>query len=232
MKSFLSQFSRSDFLAVLPPGFYVFVVIYSCAALEFIEPSKDRTIFKVIKLLANQIQHNPIYLIFILFACYMLGSIFRAFPVVWAERSIPPFHANFPDIDIMKNVIDTLNNNKETTKHDVSKMPLLKDNGEFPMHVFNYWKDVLCINSIDGFEYYLTFETRVRLFSGIIWAAWSGVLGGLYVILKEGDNGLDVGLPILLLSLVLLVAFGSNFRRVRRQESRALLLIYSAYLNR
>ena len=76
MKSFLGQFSRSDFFAVLPPGFYVFVVAYSCAALEFIESSKERTILKVIELLANHIQQQPIFFIFILFACYMLGSIF------------------------------------------------------------------------------------------------------------------------------------------------------------
>jgi hypothetical protein len=230
MKSFLGQFSRSDFFAVLPPGFYIFVVVYSCAALDFIESSKDRTIWKVIESLTDQIQQRPLFLIFILFACYMLGSIFRALPVYWAERSIPPFRADFPYPEILKEVMEVLNMNNDATKHDISKMPSLKDG--VPMHVFNYWKDVLCVNSIEGFEYYQTFEIRVRFFSGIIWASWSGIFGGLYVMLREGDFIHNVGLPVLSLSLILLITFGSNFRRVRRQESRALLLIYSAYLQK
>lgn len=232
MKNFLGQFNRSDFFAVLPPGFYIFVVIYSCAALDFMAPSKELTILIIIEALTNQVQQQPIYLIFILFACYMLGSIFRALPVVWAERSIPPFRTSFPDIDILKEVMETLNKNKDATKHDISKMPSLEDINELPMHVFNYWKDVLCVNSSEGFEYYQTFETRVRLFSGIIWASWSGIFGGLYVMLKEGAFIHNIGLPLLSLSLILLTTFGSNFRRVRRQESRALLLIYSAYLQK
>ncbi|RLJ21206.1 hypothetical protein DJ031_03695 [bacterium endosymbiont of Escarpia laminata] len=230
MKSFLGQFSRSDFFAVLPLGFYIFMVVYSCAALEFIEPSNERTIIKVIQSLAIHIQQQPIFLIFILFACYMLGSIFRALLVYWAERSIPPFRANFPYPETLTEVIDTLNKHHDATKHDVSKMPSLK-NG-VPMHVFNYWKDVLCVNSIEGFEYYQTFETRVRLFTGIIWASWSGILGGIYIVLMEGDFSHKIGLPLFLLSLILLITFGSNLRRVRRQESRVLLFMYSAYLQK
>ena len=100
------------------------------------------------------------------------------------------------------------------------------------MHVFNYWKDILCVNSIEGFIYYQTFETRVRLFAGYYWASWSGIIGGCYIMLKEQTISHDIGFPLFLISLVLIITFGSNFRRVRRQEARALLLIYSAYMQK
>ncbi len=230
MKNILSQFSRGEFFSVLPPGFYIFLVTYSCAALDVIEKPQEQTVLKIFQTLANQIYKQPVFLIFILFACYMLGSIFRALPVYWAEKSIPPFSTDFPYPTVLNEVIEVLNNNHDLTKHDKSKMPSLKDG--VPMHVYNYWKDILCVSSSEGFQYYQTFETRARLFSGIIWASWSGILGGLYMILREREISHSVGLPILLISLILLATFGSNFRRVRRQESRALLLIYSAYLQK
>ncbi len=230
MKNILGQFSRGEFFSVLPPGFYIFLVTYSCTALELIENPQEQTTLKIFQTLSKQIFEQPVFLIFILFACYMLGSIFRALPVYWAEKSVRPFSTDFPYPEILKKVVDELNEHHNITKHDISKMPSLKD--EVPMNVYNYWKDVLCVNSSEGFQYYQTFETRARLFSGIIWASWSGILGGFYIIARDQEISHSVGLPILLISLILLITFGSNFRRVRRQESRALLLIYSAYLQK
>ena len=230
MKNILGQFSRGEFFSVLPPGFYIFIVTYSCVVLDLIEKPKEQTVLKIFQSLSNHIYQQPVFLIFILFACYMLGSVFRALPVDWAEKSIPPFSTDFPYPVVLKEVMEILNNNQNVTKHDISKMPFLKDG--VPMHVYNYWKDVLCVNSSEEFQYYQTFETRARLFSGIIWASWSGILGGLYIILREREITSGVGLPILLISLLLLITFGSNFRRVRRQESQALLLIFSAYLQK
>ena len=230
MNNILGQFSRGEFFSVIPSGFYIFLVTYSCVAFDLIEKPKEQTVLKIFQSLSNHIYQQPVSLIFILFACYMLGSVFRTLPVYWAEKSIPPFSTDFPSPVVLKEVMETLNNNQNITKHDISKMPSIKDG--VPRHVYNYWKDVLCVNSSEGFQYYQTFETRVRLFSGIIWASWSGILGGLYIILREREITSSVGLPILLISLVLLITFGSNFSRVRRQESRALLLIFSAYLQK
>ena len=230
MKDILGQFSRSDFFAVLPPGFYIFVVIYSCMSLDFITPSNGVPILQVIETLANQIKEQPIYLIFVLFSCYMLGSLCRALPVSWAERSFPPFKAGFLDNGTLKDVVDTINSDQPAIKHDIAKMPKLGD--KVDTHVFNFWKDILCVNSIEGFSYYQTFETRVRFFSGIIWASWLGILGGLTVMWRECDCASDIGLAILILSLIMLIAFGSNLRRIRREESKALLLLYSAYLQK
>jgi hypothetical protein len=64
-------------------------------------------------------------------------------------------------------VVTALNNNAAATKHDPTKMPDVSLG--VPMHVLNYWKDTLCVNSAEGFEYFKTFETRVPLFAEMIW---------------------------------------------------------------
>jgi hypothetical protein len=228
MKDVLSQFSKSEFFSVLPPGFYIFVIIYSCLVLDLGGTTSPKSLFDVFDLLANLIYQQPAYIIFILFASYMLGSIFRALPVRWAEKSIPPFNVGFPYSNFLHEVLGTLNDNIDATKHIESKLPHWK--GNLSDHVFNYWKDALCVNSIEGFEYYQTFETRVRFFCGMIWASWFGIIGSLYIIIRLSDITHNIGLPLFLLSLILIITFGSNFRRVRKQEAKALLLIFSAYL--
>lgn len=236
MRDFLGQFSKSDFFSVLPAGLYIFIVIYSCFPLIFNlifgGISSPASLVDIFDSLATLINQQPAYIFFILFACYMLGSIFRAFPVRWAESSVPPWKkSEFPYPDILREVIDTLKKYSDATKHTESKLPHLED--ELPMHVFNYWKDALCVNSIEGFDYYQTFETRVRFFCGMIWASWVGITLSVITIIcyiRSPNIVLTIGLPLLVLSVVLILAYGLNFRRVRRQEARALLLIYSAYL--
>ena len=124
MNNILNKFSKGEFFSVLPPGFYIFIVVYSSVMTNLGDSTKDKTLWDIFELLAKQVHQQPIFIIFILFACYMLGSIFRALPVWWAERSIPPFHSKFPYSDILKEVIDTLNSNTDATKHRKSIMPV------------------------------------------------------------------------------------------------------------
>ena len=53
-------------------------------------------------------------------------------------------------------MVDTLNRNLSAACHDPSKVPDVSRG--LPMHVFNYWKDVLCVKSTAGFEDYQTFR--------------------------------------------------------------------------
>lgn len=228
--SLIGQFTKSDFLSVLPPGFYIFTTVYSCYVVNFQYFSPAESLWTIIDSLANQLRQQPVMLIFLLFACYLLGSVFRALPVYWVEKTIPPFHAGFPYPNVLTEVVEILNKNDSATKHDRTKTPDLS--GGIPMHVFNYWKDVLCLNTTEGFEYYQTFEIRVRLFAGIIWAGWTGILGSLYIVLHSGHFSHPVGAPLFVLSSILIATFGTNFRRVRRQEARSLALIYIAYLQK
>ncbi len=224
-KSMIGQFHKSEFFAVLPPGFFAFTVLYSCVAVDF---SSDPSLWSVLDALASKLQQSPVLLIFLLVGCYLLGSVFRALPVNWIEKSIPPFRVEFPYPQLLKEMVDILSSHGRVTRHDHSKVPDLSMG--LPMDVFNYWKDVLCVNSTEGFEYYQSFETRVRLFAGINWAAWVGVIGSLSIVARSGSISNRVAVSLLFLSLVLLATFASNFRRARRQEARALTLIFIAYL--
>ena len=98
-----------------------------------------------------------------------------------------------------------------------------------PMFVFNYWKDFVCISSPEGFEFYQTFETRSRMFAGMIFAGLVGILGSLLIIYLTRNYSCEVGLTLFLFSLALYITFGANFRRVRTQEAQVLLMIYLAY---
>lgn len=229
-KKIVNQFTRTEFFSVLPTGFYVFVVIYSCVIVESPPGKPMESLWSVLSLLALQLQKQPILLIFLLFACYLLGSIFRALPVRWAENTIPPFKVLFPYPSVIKDVLETLNNHAALTMHDKKNIPNVSEN--VPMDVFNYWKDALCVNTIDGFEYYQSFETRARFFAGIIWGAWSGMLASIYIFVRSANMAQGVGMPLFAISFILIMTFGANFRRVRRQEVRALLLIYTAFLQK
>jgi len=56
------------------------------------------------------------------------------------------------------------------------------------------------------------------------------MLTSLYTIIRSRDFLHPTAAPLLALSITLFLAFGSNFRRVRRQEARALLMIFAAVL--
>jgi hypothetical protein len=229
-KTVVGHFSKSEFFSVLPPGFYIFMVIYSCYIVKCNVHSSHQSLFNIIISLAQKINSNFTLLLFILFASYLLGSISRALPVRWAEHSFPRFHCKFPYPDRLNEVLNTLQVYGFSTKLNLKKIIDLSQG--VPMHLFNYWKDFICIVTPEGFEFYQTFETRSRFFAGIIWAALFGIIGGLYIIIITWNNRHGVGLPLLILSFILYITFGANFRRVRAQEAQALLMIYLAYFHK
>jgi len=92
------------------------------------------------------------------------------------------------------------------------------------MYVFNYWKDALCVNSTEGFIYYQTFEIQVRLFAGMIWAAWCGFLISICIVYFSYRTALELGS----ISLIVLVVFGYNFHKLRLQEAMALMLLFTS----
>jgi hypothetical protein len=224
--SIFTKISKRDFFILLPPGFYIFMVANIC----FIATTEPQTLNELFWRLSDHVKKEPALLIFVLFACYLIGNIIRAIPVHLAERSIPPFANRFPFCKHLKEVAKSLTDLAEASNLTPEKMPDIS-NG-ISREVYLYWMKVLCINSADGFEYIQTFETRVRLFAGMIWASWIGLICGTYTLLIALHTYPYAGIGVLLASMSMLLTFGVNFRRVRKQESEALFLTYTALLQK
>ena len=225
--TFASRVSGSDFFAILTPGFYIFIAIYALTLSFGSFQSKDSSLWEVIFNLSLHIQESPSILIFIFFGAYLFGSIFRTLPVNYAEKIIPPFTTSFPYPEKLTKLINILKDHHDGAQIDPELLP--KFGNELPLEIFNYWRYVICINSKEGFEFYRSFETRVRFFTGIIWASVTGVIFGGLIIIKTHYFFHPSGFPLLLLSLIIFFTFGLNFRRVRRHEARALLTIFCAF---
>lgn len=220
----VSQVNKSDLFAVFPPGFVIFTFVYAVYRTD----RQTASLWVVLQGLADQLQQRPAWIVFVLFAAYLLGNLVRTIPVAFAERMLPPFTDEFPYPEVLRKVRDTLAANAEAACLDTKHLPNLEKG--VPLHVYNYWKDALCVGTAAGFDYFQTFETRMRFFTGMLWAGWTGLLGSLVIALRCQMLAHPAGLTMLLLALVILLTFGLNFRRVRRQEARALLLLFVAYL--
>ncbi len=240
-QSILGRFSKSDFFSVLPPGFYIFIVSYTTYSAATSEKA-DSTILSDILKLSNDIRTDPFLIVFVLFASYLLGSIIRAIPIRFLCRFTPPFHDDFPYPIRLNELINHLRNNRDRLgyeNNDLSILPELKDldkinkkeKFEFIREysdIYNYWKAVLCINSPGGFDYYETYETRVRFFAGMVWAGLVGIILGIIVYFTT-DSHLTSGV-LFLVSLLIMFVFRINFHRVRGQEAKELVLLIAAYL--
>ncbi|MBI1760234.1 MAG: hypothetical protein HYR56_02250 [Acidobacteria bacterium] len=221
----VSQFNKSDLFAVLPPGFVIFTFVYAVYRTN----NQTASLWAVLQGLTDQLQQRPAWLVFVLFAAYLLGNLVRTIPVEFAERMLPPFRKKgFPYPDKLQEVIVTLTENAAAARLvDSEQLPDLS-NG-VPLHVYNYWKNALCVGTANGFDYFQSFETRMRFFTGMLWAGWVGLLGSLVIALRCQTLTHPAGLTMFVLALVILLTFGLNFRRVRRQEARALLLLFVVY---
>jgi len=216
--SMLNRINKIDFLAVLPPGCYSVMMI----TFLFVVPSDSKSITEVIKPIADSLKANPVYWVFLLFSAYLIGSIFRTLRVKWAERLYPrQFRSNFPCKDVLKDALAKLSGSL-AVKLDVSKLPDLT--GGLSNDDFNYWKDMLCIDSEHGFHYHETFEARSRFSAGMVWAGIAGFVSGLVMIAQSGH----IAWQMMLISLIIYVAFGIQLKRVRQQEAKALFFLYIA----
>ena len=219
----VSQFNKTDLFAVLPPGFVIFTFVYAACRTNNQTPS----LWVVLQGLAEQLQQRPAWIIFVLFAAYLLGNLVRTMPVEWAERMLPPFTGGFPYPEDLREVRKTLHDHAAVAGINPELLPDLT-NG-VPLRVYNYWKGTLCIGTANGFDYFQTFATRMRFFTGMLWAGWIGVGCSGWIAVSCQMLTHPVGKALFVLAAVILLTFGLNFRRVRRQEARALLLLFVAY---
>ena len=173
----------------------------------------------------QEMQTQPVALVFVLFGSYLCGSILRVLPVRWAEKATPPFKSEFPYPEAMRDFLTNLTERSTPTELALKKLPDLSQVGS--QRQFNHWKNVLCMHSPDAFNHYQTFEARTRFFAGMLWAGFVGLLGGSTLAVQ---GGLPAGFQLALLSLLLIGAYGIQFRRVRIQEVVVLFSLYVSYL--
>jgi hypothetical protein len=201
----ISQFNRSEFFATLPSGFYVFFILYSFY--EICINGTQLCFSQMVYKLASQTKDQPVLLVFIIFACYLIGSIFRALPVQWIENStiifvpiknaikaisdilnpktekeeVPRKFYKFPYPDILDKMLINIEDSKKQTFIERIPESIRKLDEKAKMAVFNYWKAAICLQDIESFSYYQTFETRVRFFSSLICAGWLGIILSLFI---------------------------------------------------
>ncbi len=140
-------------------------------------------IWEAITKLIKKTSLEPTSLLLIIFFSYLLGSIFRAIPVSYAEFLFNFKNSGFPDQEKIKIQIQNVGLNHEISQVDVGRLPSavkleeLVPSGESDqlLTIYNYWKDVLCINSPEGFAYYQEFEARTRFFSGMVCSGLFGI---------------------------------------------------------
>lgn len=228
-KSLFNRLSLSDLFAIIAPGFYIFIVsfIIFSVHLTTADTASRINLWSVLNELTSITYEKPSSLIFILFAAYLLGIILRSIPVRVTERLIPPFSSKFPYPLLLRDVLDTIKKKNKMTNVTSSLLPVITK--DLPRYVFNYWKYLLCLRAPEGFQYYQSFEDRSRFFAGMIWASLVGTIVGIVMYFVTPAYN-QVYVPLMVLSGIILLVFGSNFRRIRGQEARALFLIYVAYL--
>ncbi len=223
----MKRIGTVDFFAVVPAGFYVLLVLSIAlgigeASNTIGEPSLWNPVLKMV----DKVGDRPVLLVFVLFASYIFGISLRVLPVKWAEVMIPPFRNEFPYPSALSKVVEELTTHQKTALVDTKLLPEV--GSQVPPSVYNYWKDYLCMNSVDGFSYYETFEARTRFFTGMFWAGCMGILCGIAILFKETNCGLVEQLAVLFTSILMVVLFRGQFRRVREQESMVLFTLFIA----
>jgi len=226
--SAISKIGKVEFFAVMPSGFYVlniaFILLYEEA---WTQPADS--LWDHISPLADLTKENPVILIFILFGSYLLGSILRAIPVGWSERvsklGVP---SKFPYQARLETVRTHLENTGCFYTQDTCDLFIQGDTDSIHS-VFNHWKDILCVNCPEAFDYYRAFEARTRFFSNMFLAGLTGLIGALIMIGRTDNLRYGPAWYLLGISLIIIVPFGLQLKRVRLQEVKVLQSLMIAW---
>jgi hypothetical protein len=224
----IGKIGKIDFFACLPSGTYVFLCIY--LVLNMGEDSYN--LMSQIALLSKSTTTNPSSLLLILFCSYLLGSILRAIPVSFSEALIHRKKSEFPYEDKLKEMITEIQKHSPVSQVNPELLPSVDH--EITKSSYNYWKDVICVNTPEAFVHYQEFEARTRYFSGMFLSGVVGVLIGvaalIYTLISYGTAYYLVSLSLILLSAIIASSFGCNLQRIRLQEVNTLAGLYLAYI--
>jgi len=230
---------KGDFFAILIPGFYTLTTIIS----EFLAFTQTPQSFDVFKRLGAYFKILKDYwpLIFVIFiAAYLLGILLRSIRVNRSDRTTGkvfeklPFRESWTKLGYRSEfpyptMLDTVKKELEKSEQ-VSSFVIPPP--ECLHNTYNYWKLVICSESEAMFNYISNLEATVRLFVGMFWAGFIGVVG--YVVILIGCLCNDViktemwnySIVMLITSIIIMLMFGMNIRRTRVQETMNVFMAF------
>jgi hypothetical protein len=205
----IGQIGRTDFLAIMAPGFFVLVVIFFSAAaineaFDQRSPSKpdetDGANLAVTDQAAQlSIDERPFYeqlltsnwplaLVALVFATYVVGSVPRTVTVNTADSLCAMLFSALP----RREWDQALHESNFPYRMALQRtLDALQVNGLYlnvglpepgTSHtMFNSWKVTICHKSPSAFAYTQALEARTRLFAGMFWAAAVGVMSSILV---------------------------------------------------
>lgn len=226
-KSIISKFGKIDFFAVLPSGTYTFLSLYFLLGLDHQQRDVHESLWSSLEPLVHLTHDKPPVIILILFSAYILGSILRAVPVTNSENFICSKEHRFPYERTVKKMFDSIKSNPQLTNIDSHVVPDLSDG--LPKHVYNCWKDIVCVCSPEGFAYYQEFEARTRFFAGMFLAGCIGIVCAPLTLLLAGSIFYKPALLLFFVSLIITYLYGRNLQHVRMQEVTTLAGLFLAY---
>lgn len=212
----------------MPPGVFVFLVAYVCLS-PSLSADGPTSLWERLLPLSRTLQENPPMIVGAVFGSYLFGSIIRSLPVRWAD-SVASFRRDeFPYPEMLARAVSIMQAECAACGIDPRLLPKWT---QLSAGTFNYWKDVLCLRAPTAFSFYQSYEARSRFFAGMFWAGMAGVVGGLCLVVSArfGQTSYTPAFQLVVASLVLVVAFGFQLRRVREQEARVLVTLFAALL--
>lgn len=231
-QNIISRIGKVNFFAVLPAGFFMCITFF----LTFQKIVDNDNSLKFVWESMTEFANKPVAIIFTLFIAYTLGSTIQINSVYYTEYLTPPKIFNkdtFPYPDFLVKNLSRLNALTNATKHDKDKTPVIEGLPESDIVLaFNYWKDVLSMKCPDAFDYYQSHEAQTRFYSGIFISSLIGFLCSIIILIRAQMIFYYPGFILLITSLILLLAIGGQFRRVRQKEAMVLLFQYIAYLQK
>jgi hypothetical protein len=227
-KTLISKIGKIDFFAVLPSGTYTFLSLYLLLGLDHKQRDVTESAWSSLEPLVHLTHDKPSVIILILFCAYVLGSILRAVPVTKSENFICDNKNEFPYGKTVKEMFDSIKTHHRLTHVETELIPELT-NG-LPKHVYNCWKDIVCVCSPEGFAFFQEFEARTRFFAGMFLAGCIGIVCAPLTSLVVGSILYKPALYLFIVSVIITLLYGRNLQHVRMQEVTTLAGLFLAYV--
>lgn len=178
---------KTDFFAILVPGFFIFGVILSIF-LAFTHKDPKTSILKRIEPFFRTLKEYWLLVIILIIIGYLLGNLIRAIRVTTADKFSKTifsrlviseekrliYKGSFPYPLILDKIRQDLIDSKL-----IAKIALPKKNCLY--NAWNFWKITIGLQFPDMFNYIQNLESRVRLFAGMFWAGLVGIIGSLLI---------------------------------------------------